>query len=82
MRFIRVQRSNHVVRTLGGCRECWEGCSLDRFWRELPRIHSRVLLSVHVFVILSYVERKLVFTYDFLITKRCGSGSRTKRLVG
>ena len=71
-----------MVRTLGGCRECWEDCSLDRFWRELPRIHSRVLLSVHVFVILSNVERKLVFTYDFLTTKRCASGSKTKRLVG
>lgn len=34
--------------------------------------------SVHVFVILSNVERKLVFTYDFLIAKRCGSGSKTK----
>ena len=31
---------------------------------------------------LSNVERKLVFTHDFLTTKRCASGSKTKRLVG
>ena len=67
-----------MVRTLGGCRECWEGCSLDRFWRELPRIHSRVLLSVHVFVILSNVERKLVFTYEGHLLKDAEAGRKLK----
>lgn len=71
-----------MVRMLGGCCECWEGCFLDCFWWELLCIYLCVLLSVYVFVILFNVERKFVFIYDFFIIKRCVSGLKIKRLVG
>lgn len=69
-----------MVRTLGGCRECWEG-SLDRFWRELPRIHSRVLQVSMFSSFYLMLKENLCLHMTFSLLKDAEAG-RKLRLVG
>lgn len=67
-----------MVRTLGVCRECWEGCSLDRFWRELPRIHSRVLQVSMFSSFYLMLKENLCLHMTFSLLKDAEAGRKLK----